>query len=133
MSSIGGKGYSVKSMVTVSPSNFKNRQKVPVVTVPYMVLIEFFAFWLNFCAATISAIHCPKPILRFSFLASTNIATGALTNNCSLERLRIKSHIPVKPVSASTLNSSPENKLISLLKASLTAKSKGQIISCRLG
>ncbi|MEO0934721.1 MAG: hypothetical protein AAFY21_13510, partial [Cyanobacteria bacterium J06641_2] len=51
-----------------------------------------------------------------------NIATGALTNNCSWERLRIKSHIPVKPVSASTLNSSPENKLISLFKASLTAK-----------
>ncbi len=69
--------------------------------------------------ATISAIHCPRPLMIFSFFASTITTMGALINNGSGEWLIIKSQSSLRDFSLSILNSIPENKLIGWLKVSL--------------
>lgn len=127
--STGGIKYSVKSMVMVVFSNFKKLHKFPLVTLPYTVEIDLLFSALNFCAAIMEAIHCPKPPLRFSFFASMITIAGASINNCSGERLIRKSQKPVKPTVASTLNSSPEKKLISRFRSFRNSNKIGLIIN----
>jgi hypothetical protein len=56
------------------------------------------------------------------------VTTGEVINNYSGDLLIMKSQTPFKPCSGSTLNSTPENKLISSVKIFLISIITGEII-----
>ncbi len=53
--------------------------------------------------------HCPRPLSRLSFFASTTVTSGAVTTSCKPEAVSRKSHTPLSPRSGSASSGTPEN------------------------